>query len=260
MKKILYLLMIIFSTNVFADYAAIVSKETGDFIEISPWKEWVDGEPYNCSEWLPATNEYSKIVDFEQTRTCYKDITRERFDKKDTELKTTTITQNQMNTGTKVLDLKVRSCGYDDTLAGNCSGSFINVNGVSRSIGRGWGIMTIDPKTFLMKSYAGFDTHADISRSNTMATYLNNLSDGDLVVIATYDQPAYFYNTFKTSVVNNLSGSSTLLSSIQLTDTTVASGDKYRSSYIIVAYKKGIKLGEVRNYRYSSSRLNLIIE
>ena len=217
-------------------------------IEVTSNNPIQEGNNYNCDSWLPEVNtEYYGTV-FEQERICDVDIMikwnyslnssivdfwEERYTEH-------TGLESQNANGTKKHPVYARACGYD--VASECGGSKITIRDHIQGVSRGWGIMVIDPDTYSVKSYNRYDTHATPALSDNLATELNNVTSGDLVVIATYDQPAYISDNFINSMVSNLKADEAGLKMVQ---------SEYRSSYVIISYKGGNKIEEDYGARYT---------
>lgn len=153
----------------------------------------------------------------------------------------------------------VRSCGYDNHLKGLCSSSRIQTTYEDQSIPRGWSVMVLNPKTLVKKDFRSYDTHGTQSLSTTMGQYLDTIATGDLVIIGTYDQPAYITDSFISSMGRNLNADTAALQSIKLTSPNV-DDVRYRSSYAIISYKGGVKVSEELNYRHTDTYLTEYVE
>lgn len=235
---------------------SIVNRE----VNVSNETPILEKNNYNCDTWSPETSTVYYGTTFEQERYCDIDLMQKwnyhsdsiyinSWEERYTEHSGY---ETQNVNGTKKHPISLRSCGYDVTSSctGHSSRSYIKVRDGYTSVGRGWGIMVLDPNNFSIKSYNHFDNHLTPALSDNMATLLNNVKNGDLVVIATYDQPSYINQNFINSMVNNLGASSSSLNMIM---------SEYRSSYGIISYKKGNKISEKAGPRYTYQEISELL-
>lgn len=241
-----------------------VNQSSNRTVSVSSDAPYDVGSPHSCSTWSPAANTVYYGVTANQSRNCLQNIEKIWRHKVNnieehnwTESYSENDSQNQSVPGTKKHTISLKACGYDQVIAGNCgSGNEIDTTYADKSsVGRGWNVMVLDPNTFQQKDFRSYDTHADINRSTTMGSYLDSIATGDLVLIVTYDQPAYITSSFISSMSRNLKANTTFLNNIKLSQGSSAGGG-YRSSYALIAYKGGDKIAENGNYRYTDSAVS----
>lgn len=225
------------------------------------------GNSFNCSSWIPETNTVFSGTAFEQNRDCSVNM-EQKYNHSVSGNKIHSFTNTYIETnvnekrnsiGIKKHSLIVKSCGYDQQISGTCSNSRIQTSFENIPTGRGWGIMILDPVTFQKKFYNRYDTHAYPNLATDMANVINNANSGDLILIGTYDQPAYINTGFINAMGTHLKADTVFLSNIASVGYPNSDGTNYRSSYAIISYKGGKKITEDKGYRYDDSYISAIL-
>lgn len=241
----------------------IVSLENKRNIVVTSNSETNKGGLHSCTTWLPLASDYYYGEDVNQSRTCSQDkeqnfihslsgsslyvYTKERTEMKD---------YNQTVNGSTQHTITMRSCSYDNTVAGKCPSSRMITSYEDIGLSRGWSVMVLDPNTFKRKSFAHYDNHGYPTKIDDMEVFLRNIKDGDLVLIGTYDQPAYITDSFISTMGELFGADTAFLSSIKTVHPN-SNTTGYRSSYNLVAYKNGEKKAEDKGFRYEDSHITI---
>ena len=138
--------------------------------------------------------------------------------------------------------LRVTSCGLNRwgsrTMNVNGRGVNIYLNGAAKnpSYSRGMNVFYFDKGDVHSgwQSTGRYDTYASSSAATSMATYINNIPSGKLVVVLCWDECSRNLNSNARTALGSLGAS--LQNSLA-----------YRDSYILVATKGGVKHHEARH-------------
>lgn len=225
------------------------------------------GASFDCNSWTPLASDTYYGVDVSQNRNCSANMNQDYVHTVETnEIHRYTNTyvetqkaESQLTAGTKKHTIHSKSCGYDRKLSGECFNSSINTTYYSSGTGRGWAILVLDPNDFSAKNYNRFDTHGDPTQSNNMATMINNIKNGDLVIISTYDQPSYINSAFVNAMGTHLKANTTFLNELVTLGHPNSDEKRYRSSYSLISYKNGEKIAEDYGYRYEDSEVSALL-
>ena len=223
------------------------------------------GNSFNCNSWMPETNTVFSGTVFEQNRDCSINM-EQKYNHSVSENKThsftntyieTNVNETQDSIGTKKHTLIINSCGYDNKLSGICSNSRIETSFENVPTNRGWGVMILDPITFQKKRYNSYDTHGFPDLATDMANIINAADSGDLILIGTYDQPAYINTALINAMGKHLKADTVFLNNISSVGYPNSDDINYRSSYAIISYKGGKKIAEDKGYRYDDSYISV---
>jgi hypothetical protein len=205
---------------------------------------WVDNGSYNsCGSWSPDVSTIDAGTLFNQTASCKQPQNRNISYKLDGTQIATSIgnqiidtTETKQATGTKYVpaSIQIGGCGYNAVLAGNCGFSGMTYKGIHYGVGRGINILAIDSTNYNVISSAKYDTYGLASKSEEMATYLNALPNGTIIVTASYDSTEANMTTNGINALNN---------NVRYSDYYV---NQHRSSVVAVA-KKGTATNAFHN-------------
>ncbi len=245
----------------------IIQKSTNRNIVVNSESPIQQGSSFDCNTWTPLSSESYYGTNVDQNRICSANMIQDYvhiLDSSEIHRHTNNYIDTQKDeyktvAGTKKHTIFSKSCGYDGKLSGQCSGSRIDTTYYSSGTGRGWAILVLNPNDFSAKNYNRFDTHGDPDLSNSMATMINNIASGDLVIISTYDQPAYINSAFVNAMGTHLKANTTFLNEISTLGYPNSDDRRYRSSYSLISYKGGQKIAEDYGYRHDDSEVSALL-
>eukprot|EP00927_Polykrikos_kofoidii_P006015 TRINITY_DN12428_c1_g2_i1.p1 TRINITY_DN12428_c1_g2~~TRINITY_DN12428_c1_g2_i1.p1 ORF type:complete len:445 (-),score=40.00 TRINITY_DN12428_c1_g2_i1:101-1435(-) len=125
----------------------------------------------------------------------------------------------------------VESCGFDN---GNAASFFLNDICIPFVVSRGLNVVILDPATFDVSSKTCYDIHADVDQNVKLASDLNALPLGSIVLAAIKDSGLENLNIASVSALHGVGG-------------TISTGE-FRQGYALIGRKGGCAVAEERGH------------